>query len=539
MFQLVQNIDKIIEASSGIEKLRQTVLQFAIKGKLVDQDLNDEPSSELVKKIRAEKAKLIAAGKIKKQKELPLIKEDEELYQLPKGWEWVRLGEIFNIKSSKRIFERDYCLTGIPFYRSREIGELSRLGECENRLFISEKKYSEIRKKFGVPSPGDILLTSVGSIGGCWVVDNRKFYYKDGNVTQIENFAKIDSFFISLYIKSFLFVEQVNDSIAGTAYSALTIIKINNLLFALPPLAEQHRIVEKVNELMKIIDDLEKKKQARNDKRVQLNDSLLDKLLHSKSDIELNASWKRLLYNFNKIYSIPENMESLKQAILQLAVQGKLVEQNSNDEPAIKLLERIKTKEEKLNTAGKIKKQKTLPPISTEEKLFELPESWEWVRLDTLGETLTGTTPPTKDLSNYGNYIPFIGPGDILNYKINYNNNGLSKIGLNKGRLIKKNSIMMVCIGGSIGKAAINQIDVSCNQQINVISPFFSESIKYIFYAMVSRYFQTLIIKKASGSATPIINKQKWASIIIPLPPLAEQQRIVKKVNGLISYAIK
>ena len=158
-----------------------------------------------MKEIEAEKNRLVKDGKIKQSKPLLEIKPDEIPYDLPDSWEWIRLGYLLNIKSSKRIFESDYCDSGVPFYRSREIGELARNGYCEDRLFISEQKYAEISKEYGVPKIGDILLTSVGSIGGCWIVDNRKFYYKDGNVTQLEIGDCLDSAYITVFIKSNLF----------------------------------------------------------------------------------------------------------------------------------------------------------------------------------------------------------------------------------------------------------------------------------------------------------------------------------------------
>ncbi|MDA8404212.1 MAG: restriction endonuclease subunit S [Desulfobacteraceae bacterium] len=176
-----------------------------------------------------------------------------------------------------------------------------------------------------------------------------------------------------------------------------------------------------------------------------------------------------------------------------------------------------------------------MPPVSPDEAPYDLPKNWSWMKLGNLGETQTGTTPPSQQIENFGNFIPFIGPGDINKFYINYNNKGLSETGLSKGRLIKNNSILMVCIGGSIGKCAINSIDVTCNQQINTLTPYITETLKYIFYSVISPYFQLFIVEMAGGSATPIINKQKWSNIFIPLPPLAEQTRIVAKVDQLMA----
>ncbi|GAE88942.1 restriction endonuclease subunit S [Acetivibrio straminisolvens] len=241
-----------------ISKLRQAILQEAVQGKLVPQDPNDEPANVLLEKIKEEKERLIKKGKINKEKPLPPITGDEIPYELPKGWEWVRLGCIVNVKSSKRIYESDYKASGIPFFRSKEIGELSQGKNISSEYYISIDKYKEIKDKYGTPLKGDLLLTSVGSIGNTWISDGREFYYKDGNVTQIDNNKFLDMKYIQNFIKSPLFFKQVNSSVSGTAYNALTIIKIKNLIFPLPPLNEQKRIVEKVDHLMDLCDKLEK-----------------------------------------------------------------------------------------------------------------------------------------------------------------------------------------------------------------------------------------------------------------------------------------
>jgi len=224
----------------------------------------------------------------------------------------------------------------------------------------------------------------------------------------------------------------------------------------------------------------------------------------------------------------------LRKSILQAAVEGKLVPQNPNDEPASVLLERIKQGKEQLIRDGKIKKDKPLPPISTDEIPFDLPEGWIWVRLGELGVTQTGTTPSADKQIYLGNHIPFIKPADISSAGIDYENEGLSKEGIKMGRLIEFPAILMVCIGGSIGKCYITDIDVSCNQQVNAITTFIHEMQEYVWFVLSSEFSYQNIIKVASGTATPIINKDKWSKLLIPLPPLAEQRRINAKAHKLL-----
>ena len=175
--------------------------------------------------------------------------DDEIPFEIPDSWEWCKLGSITTVQSSKRVFEKDYVDEGIPFFRSKEIGDLYRGEEIHTQLFIAREHYEQLKRDYGVPQSGDILITSVGTIGNSWICDGREFYYKDGNITQICAYNQLSSQYIQLFINSSLFTEQAQSTISGTAYNALTIIKLKNMLIPLPPLSEQRRIVEKQREL--------------------------------------------------------------------------------------------------------------------------------------------------------------------------------------------------------------------------------------------------------------------------------------------------
>ena len=226
--------------------------------------------------------------------------------------------------------------------------------------------------------------------------------------------------------------------------------------------------------------------------------------------------------------------EQLKASILQYAVEGKLVKQNPNDEPASELIKKIENEKNELVKEGKISKLRKAYPISDEEKAFRIPNNWKWVRLEEIAQLNTGTTPSIGKSRYEGNYIPFIKPGDISSKGINYNDFGLSKDGLKHGRLIDENSLLTVCIGGSTGKTYYTDRAISCNQQINASTPYKGVSVMFLFYEMLSNHFQEEIHQHASGSATPIINKTKFGNLCLPLPPLEEQKRIVTKIEKLI-----
>ncbi|WP_339917426.1 restriction endonuclease subunit S [Yeosuana marina] len=244
----------------------------------------------------------------------------------------------------------------------------------------------------------------------------------------------------------------------------------------------------------------------------------------------------QLLKHFKDLTIRPKNAEELKGLILQLAIQGKLTanwrKENPDVEPATELIKRIEKKKIQLIKEKKIKKEKPLPRINKDEVPFELPINWKWFNLGDLGNAQTGTTPPTKNPKNYGTFIPFLGPADISNSFMQYPIEGLSEEGLRKGRLIESNSLMMVCIGGSMGKCNINRKDVSCNQQINILTPICSP-VEYVKVVCQSPYFQTEVWERSTGSATPMINKNKWLQIPISVPPLEEQKAIVEVVEAL------
>ncbi|UVP79887.1 restriction endonuclease subunit S [Bacteroides caccae] len=249
------------------------------------------------------------------------------------------------------------------------------------------------------------------------------------------------------------------------------------------------------------------------------------------------------------------NGKQLKNSILQWAIQGKLVPQDPNDEPASVLLDKIRQEKERLIKEKKIKRDKNASIIyrgednSYYEKIlatdevkcideeipFEIPQGWEWCRLVEVGKTETGTTPSKSHPEYFGDYIPFLGPANILNSKIVSVTQGLSDIGVDYGRIVPKNTILQVCIGGSIGKCAITDKPVTFNQQINSITPYLC-NVEYVHIVLQSEYFRLAIMDKATGTATPIINRGNWETLLFPLPPINEQERIVANITELTHF---
>ena len=459
------------------QDLKNSILQLAIQGKLVAQNANDEPANVLLERIKAEKKKLIEEKKIKKEKPLAEITEDEKPFEIPDSWVWVRLGEIAIVKSSKRVFEKDYVNEGVPFFRSKEIGDLSRKEPVKTELFITHKHFEELKEKYGIPQKNDILITSVGSIGNTWICDGRSFYYKDGNITQICNSQYFSSSYIELFLHSSVFFEQISTKVSGTAYNALTIIKLNNLILPLPPLSEQKRIVAKIEELMPLVDEYDKAQKE------------LD---------TLNSAMP----------------EKLKQSILQEAIRGKLGTNNPDDEPAAELLKRIRKEKEQLIKVKKIKKEKPLPEITDEEKPFDIPDNWVWCRLGELITIKSGDGLSSKDMKN--GEIPVYGGNGVTGYHNHYN--------------IISPTIVIGRVGYYCGSVHLTPEKAWVTDNAFITS--YPESLIHREFLIYALRFMNLG-KQHNATAQPVVSGKKIYPMLFPLPPLSEQKRIVTKIENL------
>ena len=252
------------------EQLKKSILQEAIQGKLVPQDPTDEPASALLERIRAEKEQLIKSGKIKRDKHESVIFrrdnsyyervdgierciDDEIPFEIPDGWEWVRLKNIVNVVSARRVHQSDWKESGVPFYRAREIAKLADDGYVDNELFISENLYNEFSKS-GAPQSGDLMVTAVGTLGKVYVVQQTdKFYYKDASVICFMNFGKLNPEYLKLIMMSPFMVSAIKDHSTGTTVGTITLVTANEYLVPVPPFLEQTRIVahfQKLNHLI-------------------------------------------------------------------------------------------------------------------------------------------------------------------------------------------------------------------------------------------------------------------------------------------------
>jgi len=523
---LVRHFDLIAQAPGGVARLRELILTLAVQGKLVPQDPSDEPASELLKKIRAEKDRLIAEGKIKRDKALAEITDEEKLFELPDKWEWVRLGQVQNFTNGFAFKSGDFSETGVGVVRIGNVhgGEITESG----MVYLPLEAANQIDDQFFI-NPNDLVITMTGDVKlGFNNSGNR--YLLNQRVGKISPHLVEPKFLV--FCLSLVADKKIEEA-SGSVIPNVSTGEINSTLFALPPLAEQSRIVTLVEELMQLCDALETSGQLEAQQHAQLVSTLLGTLTQSETPEALADNWQRIATHFDVLLDRPEAVDALEQTILQLAVRGLLVPQDPTDEPASVLLQKIRTEKDHLIAQGKIKRDKPLPPITDEEKPFELQQGWEWVRLGNVGITQTGGTPASSKPEYFDGNFPFIGPGQITpNGEILSAEKFISKLGTLESAVVEPGDILMVCIGGSIGKCAAATFPTAFNQQINSIHPLLLSG-EYMLNAMSSIDFTQAVLSAATGSATPIISKGKWDLLLLPISPRSEQSRIVTRVSEL------
>jgi type I restriction enzyme, S subunit len=536
MDMLLEQFKILFDRPEKVKKVRELILQLAVRGKLVPQDENDESASVLLESIREEKERLVKDGKIKTEKPLLEIRDDEKPYELPKGWEWVRLREIgYNLGQKKP--DRKFTYIDVGSINK----ELGILGE-EKNILNPEGAPSRARKLVDL---GTVIYSTVRPYLLNIAIIDREFDHEPIVSTAfavVHPYKVVNNKFIYHYLRSQTFVKYVESQMVGMAYPAINEEKFFAGLIPLPPLNEQKRIVEKLDSLMSFCNKLEKELERKVKYSSLSSKSVFNSIGNCSSAQELEETLRFIIENFKNLTLGYGAVKELKNAILQLAVQGKLVPQDCTDEPASVLLERIKEEKERLISEGKIKREKPLSEIGEEENPYELPDGWEWKCIGDVSYITTGGTPPTSRKELFNGDIPFLNPGNIKDRGIIYEGKRISKEAAIFTNIISKESILVTCINGSlengIGRCNYTNIEVACNQQINAITPI-CMFYKYLNYSLKSPIIANIIKANASGTVNFIINKTRLSNIPIPVPPLNEQNRIVEKVDSLMSLCDK
>lgn len=360
----------------GIKKLRGLILELAVRGLLVPQDANDEPTSVLLEKISSEKKQLIIDKKLKKSKILPEINENDKQFKLAKGWSWVRFGNIAQHNSGKTLD------------KGRNTGE-SRKYLTTSNLYWGRFKLENIREMLIKDEElekcsaraGDLLICEGGEAGRAAVWEGEDEICFQNHIHRARFFGELNPYYMYRFFEKLTATGEINQHRKGVGISNMSGKSLSLIALPLPPLAEQHRIVAKVDELMALCDQLEQQTEISISAHQKLAQTLLEALTNTSERDGFNQAWERIAEHFDTFFTTEWSIDQLKQTILQLAVMGKLVPQNPNDEPASELLKKIATEKAKLLKEEKIKKQKPLSPIEENEKPFKLPVGWEWARI--------------------------------------------------------------------------------------------------------------------------------------------------------------
>ena len=404
---------------------------------------------------------------------------------MPEGWAWCRLGEIVEVSSAKRVLQQDWKKSGIPFYRAREIAQLSNNEKVIDDLFITSQLYSELKLKYGVPIAGDLMVSAVGTIGKIYIVkDTDCFYYKDASVICFSKKEKnIDSLYLKFCCESDFLQEQMYSQSKGTTVDTITINKAQNYLIPLPPISEQKKIVDSIQKFFSHIDILE----------------------HKKSELKIT-------------------IKQAKSKILDLAIHGKLVPQNPNDEPAEELLKRIATSDNR-------------PYEKVEEEPFEIPHSWKWVKLGAIGQTNIGLTYRPTDVTKTG--IIVLRSSNIQDDKLCFNDivKVANKTKILDNQFINNGDILICARNGSqslVGKCVL----ISELQEKTTFGAFMavfrSSYNQFVLRYLQSKYFKDYMLESNSTQIHQL-TQNMLKEALISFPPVEEQKRIVRKINDLYS----
>ncbi|NOV30562.1 restriction endonuclease subunit S [Methylomonas sp. ZR1] len=525
----------------GIKKLRELILELAVRGKLVPQDANDEPACELLKRIQAEKARLIAEGKINKDKPPAAISEDEKPFELPEGWEWVQFGEICGIERGGSPRPIKSFLTDAPEGLNWiKIGDTEQGGKYITSS--SEKITRDGLSKTRMVYPGDFLLTNSMSFGRPYITKIEGCIH-DGwlRISPPESLNK--DYLYSLLSSPYVFA-RFKAAAAGAVVMNLNSEKVRELFIPLPPFAEQHRIATKVDELMALCDQLETRHINAADAHEKLVSHLLGTLTSTTVHPELvegplakdaaHAStssafmpyrvrtesfaenWQRIAAHFDTLFTTEASIDALKQTLLQLAVMGKLVPQDPNDEPASELLKRYGISSTASFTAG-----------------------WSKVPLGKLGDIYSGATPSKAKPEYWVGNIPWISPKDMKRFYINDAEDNVSESAISETnlKLVPAGSLLVVVRGMILAHSfpvALTTSEVTINQDMKaLVLPEEIKEFTLLYMRAMKNSFVALVDRSSHGTCK-LVSAKLW-TFIVEYPPLAEQHRIVAKVEELMA----
>ncbi|MBY7995359.1 restriction endonuclease subunit S [Vibrio fluvialis] len=500
----------------GIKKLRELILELAVRGKLVPQDSSDEPASVLLERIAKEKAQLVKEQKIKKPKVLSEISDEQKPFDLPSGWSVARIGNLTNIVYGKGLPNSKLTEEGYTVFGANGV-----IGKYE--IYLYEKP--------------QLLVSCRGAYSGKPNISPEYCFVTSNSLVLESEWSHLSL----MYIYYALSIADKSEIVTGSAQPQVTTTNLETFIIRIPPLNEQHRIVAKVDELMTLCDQLEQQTEASIEAHQVLVTTLLDTLTNSADADELMQNWARISEHFDTLFTTEESIDQLKQTILQLAVMGKLVPQDPSDEPAAELLKRIAEEKAQLVKDKKIKKQKALPPIAEDEKPFELPSGWEWCRLGNLFSFLNGFAFKSEWFNDKG--IRLLRNINIAHSETKWADvvcvsaqlaKEYEKYSLNAGDIVI--SLDRPIINTGLKYAVVDKSDLPC-LLLQRVAKFHSYagtvSSSYLSKWLESDLFMSSI-DPGRSNGVPHISTKQLEMLPFPLAPLSHQTRISDKVDEMI-----
>ncbi|PRY73846.1 restriction endonuclease subunit S [Marivita geojedonensis] len=535
--RLLEVYEKISEAPNAIARLRLFVLDLAVRGKLVEQDAGDEPATQLLKRIEVEKSQIVRDGRFKQYEGTFERKQEEFAFQLPANWHWCYLDDLAAVARGGSPRPIKSYLTddpnGIPWIK---IGDSNR-----GSIYIDstvERIKPEGLAKSRLVVPGDLLLSNSMSFGFPYIT-NVEGCIHDGWLVIRTPEKLISKLFLHALFLSAHAKRSFAEAASGAVVQNLNADKVRQLTVPLPPLAEQHRIVAKVDELMALCDRLEDARKTREEVRDKLTAASLARLTGPDTTPEDFPTHARFaLEALPALTTRSDQIKSLRQNILNLAVRGKLVEQEAEDEPASELLEAIAVEQNELAKAGKFKRPKPLPPVDMTLAPFDLPFGWAWARFPELGTFGRGKSQhrPRNDPALYRDgEIPFIQTGDVARSggRITSNTGFYNEVGLAQSMLWPRGT-MCITIAANIADSGILDFDACFpDSVVGLVPASMFDNARYFEYFI--RTAKANLLEFAPATAQKNINLGILETVLIPLPPLAEQHRIVAKVDALMA----
>jgi type I restriction enzyme, S subunit len=534
---LVEHFDLVASAPGGVARLRELILTLAVRGNLVPQDKSDEPASLLLEQIRAEKNSLMASGKIRRESPAALIRADDVPHRVPAGWQWATLGTVTKkITDGTHHSPANFPQGDFKYLSAKNIKSWG--VDLTDVTYVPASIHQEIYSRCD-PEFGDILYIKDGATTGVLTINTLKEQFSLlSSVGVIKPSCGLTSEYLALVLRSPFFYQAMRDGMTGVAITRVTLSKLAAALFPLPPLAEQSRIVARVDELMRLCDELEQKGRFEVAQHTQLLDALLSTLTGSTSPEELAANWQRVATHFDLLLDRPEAVDVFEKTLVQLAVRGALVSQDANDEPATTLVEKICVTKRGLVHHGKIKSGQQMPPVSESEQEFPLPRGWTWARWNVVALQIGDIDHKMPQEVIDG--VPYVSPRDFRGInEIDFE--GAKKISLADFALLAKKiqparGDLIYPRYGTIGDVRLVTDDR------NFLASYSCAVIK-VMPGLMNPQFQYLVaisdhIRKQAGLATntttqPNVGLKSIQQYVVPVPPLCEQHRIVARVNEL------